>query len=201
MKINKDIFLEVNAQNKKSIAEFFIKHDLAVSEREIGKLLNIPSMTTHRILRDFEALNFINVSRVGTANVWKSNKNSYVYQTFKQLFDFYATVSSPLGSLIDLLKAYLSLPEVKKVILYGSIARGDEKQDSDIDICILVATLQVKEKIDSIVDQVAAKCLDLFGNRLEAYVLTKKEFEDQKNKKLVQAINKGLEVINNDRKA
>ena len=201
MKINKDIFLALSSQNKKSIAEFFIKHDLAISEREIGKLLNIPSMTTHRILREFEALNFINISRVGTANVWKLNKNSYVYQAFKQLFDFYKTVSSPLESLIDLFKAYLSLPEVKKVILYGSVARGEEKQESDIDICILVATLQAKAKIDSIVDQVAIKCLDLFGNRLEAYVLTKKEYGDLKNKKLVQAIKKGIEVINNDRKA
>ena len=64
-----------------------------------------------------------------------------------------------------------------------------------------MATLQVKAKIDSIVDQLATQCLDLFGNRLEAYVLTEKELKDLENKKLVQAINKGLEVINNDRKA
>jgi predicted nucleotidyltransferase len=198
MKINQDIFLALSSQNRKKIAEFFIKRSIAVSEREIGALLNIPSMTTHRILRDFEELNFINISRVGTANVWKVNKNSYAYHMFMQLFYFYDAAASPIKTLKEALRSHLSLKEVKKVILYGSVARGEEKQNSDIDVCILVTTQYAKEKIGPRVDQVSTKCLDLFGNRLEAYVLTEKEYKGLKNRKLVQAIKKGIEVINNE---
>ena len=63
-----------------------------------------------------------------------------------------------------------------------------------------MTTQQAKEKIDSIIDQAAIKCLDLFGNRLEAYILTEKEYRDLKNKKLAQTIKEGIGVISNERK-
>ena len=201
MKINQDIFLILNTANKKRLAEFFLNHNLVISEREIGKLLNIPSMSTHRILQDFAAINFINISRIGKANAWKANKNSYVYLMFKRVFDFYKSVSSPIERLKEVLRAHLVLPSVKKIILYGSVAKGEEKSDSDIDVCVLVASQQVKDKIEIVVDQAAIKCLDLFGNRLEVNVLTEKEYEKLKNKELMNAIGQGIEVISDERKA
>ncbi len=201
MKINQDIFLSIRSQSRKRIAEFFIRSDLAISEREIGKLLGIPSMTTHRILKNFEELHLISISRVGTANVWKVNKGSYAYHMYKQLFHFYKSAPSPIETLKEVLVSHLSLTEIKKVILYGPVARGKEKQNSDINVCIIVATQQAKENIKPAVDKASLKCLDLFGNRLETYVLTEEEYGSLQDKELARTINKGIEVDCNERKA
>ena len=56
----------------------------------------------------------------------------------------------------------LNHPEIKKIILFGSVARGDDTKNSDIDILILT-----KEKSEKIKKNVYSKASDVLLETME----------------------------------
>ena len=62
---------------------------------------------------------------------------------------------------IDFAKS-LNYPEIKKIILFGSVARGDDKKNSDIDILILTT-----EKTKKIKKDVYSKASDILLKTME----------------------------------
>lgn len=62
-------------------------------------------------------------------------------------------VRAALGELRERLEALLG-PRLRKVVLYGSRARGDADPDSDVDVAVVVAGLDSRMR-DRILDEVA----------------------------------------------
>ncbi|KZX10601.1 nucleotidyltransferase domain-containing protein [Methanobrevibacter filiformis] len=58
----------------------------------------------------------------------------------------------------------LNHPEIEKIILFGSVARGDDTEDSDIDVIIFVANERDEFKIN---DDVYTKVMDIVCNNME----------------------------------
>ncbi|KZX12344.1 nucleotidyltransferase family protein [Methanobrevibacter filiformis] len=52
----------------------------------------------------------------------------------------------------------LNHPEIEKIILFGSVARGDDTEDSDIDILIITSNVVVDLKIE---DDIYSKSFDI----------------------------------------
>lgn len=52
----------------------------------------------------------------------------------------------------------LNHPEIEKIILYGSVARDEDKEDSDIDILIIVSNIDDDLKIE---DDIYSKMFDI----------------------------------------
>ena len=61
---------------------------------------------------------------------------------------------------IDFAKS-LDHPEIEKIILFGSVARGEDTKDSDIDILIITKNIDDDIKIeDDVYDKAWDMCLD-----------------------------------------
>jgi len=58
---------------------------------------------------------------------------------------------------IDFAKS-LNHPEIEKIILFGSVARGDDTEDSDIDILIITTNIDDDLKIE---DDIYGKTFDI----------------------------------------
>lgn len=68
--------------------------------------------------------------------------------------------------------------KIIKIILFGSVARGDDTEDSDIDILIISNEW---EQIDSLItDEVFKIVLDT-QELISPYVLSEKQFNETKN--------------------
>jgi predicted nucleotidyltransferase len=52
----------------------------------------------------------------------------------------------------------LKHPEIEKIILFGSVARGDDGENSDIDILIITQNVDDELKIE---DDIASKAMDI----------------------------------------
>ena len=71
--------------------------------------------------------------------------------------------------------------QLKNIILYGSYARGDQKQDSDIDLAIILkGNIHPFKEIDRIIDQIYD--IELKYNLLiSVHPISEKKFENEKN--------------------
>ncbi len=86
----------------------------------------------------------------------------------------------------------LKFPEIKKIILFGSVARGEDNEDSDIDI-LIVSTKKTETK-----DKIMAKITDALlegGIYISAKVISQKEYENLKTTHFISTINKEGVVI------
>ena len=60
---------------------------------------------------------------------------------------------------------------------------------------MLVKDKESKKKLESHIDKLSNICLEAYGNRLAAYILTEQEIEQKKNLKIVSEINKGIQIF------
>ena len=86
----------------------------------------------------------------------------------------------------------MTKPVVSRVSLFGSLVAGQERDDSDIDLFIVVKTDKDKENIEPAIGELSAVCLDLFGNRLAPYILSQREWKAKKLLAVVKAAEKGM---------
>lgn len=81
----------------------------------------------------------------------------------------------------------LDYPEIKEIILFGSVARGEDKEDSDIDL--LVISSKKHETKDKLMKRVGAALLES-GVYISAKVISKKEYETLKDTHFISTIKK-----------
>jgi predicted nucleotidyltransferase len=151
--------------------------DRQFSINELSKTAKLPFTTTWKLVQKFERAQIVSVTLVG-----KSRAVKYVESPFSKLIEKMLMLSkSP---------QQLSLPELKRIIrakegvaegyLFGSVARNEEKLESDIDVALLV-----KRKID--VNSLMSDMYGKYGVKVVPITFdSKDEFDDfLKDKKKV----------------
>ena len=182
----------LNSPLKLKIISFLIKKDVLMSEREISRLLDVSHMSVNRTMRELEGINFVHPGRVGRAHIWRVNRRSYAYQVYSRVIESLADINSPMEDLKVTILANLPLPAIEKLVLFGSVAKQDERSDSDIDIFILVKDESDMAEIHASVEALSLICLERFGNTLSPYVLTRKGLREKEGLKLLSEIDSGI---------
>ena len=80
-----------------------------------------------------------------------------------------------------------SLTDIEKIILFGSVARGEDREDSDVDI-LIISRDKLKTK-----DKVIGKAMDILldeNTYISVKVITPQEFERLKNTHFISQIEK-----------
>ncbi len=92
---------------------------------------------------------------------------------------------------LNQLKAFCSMKDVKKVILFGSHAKSDESKKSDFDLVLIYDT--AKRFFDRYED--FSDLYPIFNDRLDLFLYTPSEWIMMSNRKFIQSINKTGIVI------
>ena len=194
MKFNVSPLDVLSSKTKAKIVKFLLTHKASMSEREIASVLKVSHMSVNRIMRELADMNFVHYVAVGKAHLWRVNRKSYVFKVLSEVIKG-SDIKSPLEELKKTILKHLPKTLIKKVTLFGSIAKESEKVDSDIDVFILVKDKQGKKKIDSSIDNLSNACVELYGNRLAPYVLTEREMRIKKNLKIISEVNRGVQIF------
>lgn len=111
------------------------------SINELAKTAKLPFTTTWKLVRKFEMARIADVSLIG-----KSRAVSYKESPFSGLvWKILAISKSPQALSVPELKRILAAKEgITEAYLFGSVARGMEKLESDVDIALLA-----KKRIDT----------------------------------------------------
>lgn len=194
MIFHKSLLTVLNSKTKQKIVSFLLKHEALMSEREIAAVSGVSHMSINRIMRDLAEMNFIHFVRAGRAHLWRVNRGSYAFHIFSGLFNTLAQKTAPVEDLKRTILDKLPLPSVENLILFGSVAMGTERFDSDIDLYIQVKDESKKQEIEQAVEGLVLFCLERYGNPLSPYILTEKEWKERNNLKLAEKIKKGIKI-------
>lgn len=185
----------IGSKAKIKILKYLFGHVASMSENELAKVIKISSMTINRLMKEMCDLNLVSMERVGNANVWSVNKESYTYIALSKIMGEISGVPAPLEHLKETLSANIPKELVKKIILYGSLAQGKSKVNSDIDLFILVKSQKEAEDLTPYIDKLSSLCLSLYGNRLAPYILTELQLQEKKKLPILKEIEKGIQII------
>ena len=185
----------IGSKAKLKILKYLFGQEASMSENELAKVIKISPMTINRLMKELRELNLVSMERVGNANVWSVNKASYAYVTLSKLMGEISGVPTPLEHLKETLSTNIPKELVKKVILYGSVAEGKTRVNSDIDLFILVKSQKESEQLTPHIDKLSSLCLSLYGNALAPYILTEAQLQEKKKLALLKEIEKGIRVI------
>lgn len=194
MKFHVSPFDLLSSRTKAKIVQFLLTHEASMSEREIASILEVSHMSVNRIMRELADMNFVHFVTAGKAHLWRVNRKSYAFTILSEVIKG-SDIRDSFEELKRTILKHLPKTLIRKVVLFGSIARGSEQANSDIDVFILVKDMQSKEKIEASIDKLSNACIELYGNRLAPYVLTEREMKNKKNLKIISEINRGIQIF------
>lgn len=168
------------------------------SEREIARLIGLSPGAVNRALKEFHDLNLITPMKVGNITTWRLNESSYAYEYLENFFSKLKSRETPLSDLVETVKILSRHSEIKKAILFGSVAEGRELPESDIDLFILVESEKNMKNIYKGLNDLnilETSCLIKYGNKLNLHIFTSDNMKNPKNKKILENVMKGIRVI------
>ena len=195
MKFHLSLLDVLNSKTKVKIIKFLLTHEASMSEREIASILKVSHMSVNRTIRELADINFVDYVVIGKAHLWKINCKSYAFRALSKLIKGILTIKEPLEELAATILKNLPKSFVKRIILFGSIAKGLEKVSSDIDVFILVKDKHARKRLEPKTAKLSKICLDRYGNRLAPYILTEQQFKRKKNLKVISEIHKGIQIF------
>jgi predicted nucleotidyltransferase len=155
--------------------------------REMAKLAGYSPTHTIAALKELEIIGVVNRRHAGNADLYSLNDRSAlasgvlspIFTWEQSLFDQLAHLySEALGN--DLLA----------IEIFGSVARGEEGEQSDVDLLIVIRDGADKGKAEERVAQASVEAASIFGNQFSPITVTKKELVNKRSKK--QGVWRGL---------
>lgn len=167
-----------------------------LTERRLAKYVGVSHVTVSRILQLLERDRLASSKRVGRANLWSLNRECYGYLALEPILAVFEKARSPRRVLQDVLLEFLPKNKIQSATLFGSVVDGTERDDSDIDLGIILRPgikaddPQFQKGIEGSVD----RCYRLFGRRLAPYVLSDADWKRKRNTPLVRQIENGEKI-------
>lgn len=177
---------------KVKVLLYLLSEGVPTSEHEIARILGVSHTAVNKTMKRFHELNIVLPMRIGNINAWKINEQSYAYGVLRNF-----RITPPIEHLKLAIQSSLgSYKHHITVTLIGSVAEGRELPNSDIDLLVIMKNPEHRKEIIKSITNLADRCMSLYGNKLSPIVLTLKEAEKPKNKKLLEeAEKKGIRVI------
>ena len=148
--------------------------------RELARLIGHSQNQTRLALEELERNGLV---------VWQSAGRSHLYSADKDniiITDLLEAGFRLEDNLLNQLAAGF-FEEVGKdlvsVVLFGSVAKGEEKPDSDVDLVVVVRDKVDLKSIEDLVAEASVKVAQRFGNQTTAIVVKKSDYEQKMKQK------------------
>jgi len=158
--------------------------------RRLAAELAMNPVTAHRALRELHQTTVLDFRKVGSHFLYSlRDDHCLVREILRPLFEREAHAQARL--LETLKRAFRTKlrSSVVAAATYGSLARGQERPTSDVDLLVLVSSVQAKRDVRESLDRVGETVMRTFGNPLALYVNTVREAQ--------QKARRGLPVFRN----
>jgi DNA-binding transcriptional ArsR family regulator len=166
---------------KVQILRFLCRRGGEWNGRRMAKELSLNPATTHRLLKELRQATLLDLKKIGNNLIYSLRDDHYlVREMLKPLFTREAAAVGRLkGLILDQLKADLR-GQVLSIALYGSVATGQARPGSDIDLLVLVKSDKVKERVREGLERSWRPIAKRFGNPVSFYVETLQRLQEKR---------------------
>jgi predicted nucleotidyltransferase len=157
----------------------------ALSGRELARRASASPSQANEHLRSLETQGVVRSQTIGRVHAWSLSPEHALADTLQRLFDEEPAISDQLRARLE---AVLRPLPIERAILFGSVARGDERAESDIDLFIETRGKAEKEEVAEALGRASQEFVLRFGNPLSNLILTRAEVERGYNPELLSSI-------------
>lgn len=151
--------------------------------RKLAATANVSISETAATVQQLEKYGILKIQPVGRSYLLTLNENGHILN--KVLRPLIRAEQSTLDALVSTLKANLDSAIIRSAVIFGSVAAGKEREDSDIDLLIISNNFEAASAIVSKTqDQVSLG----FNSRLSPMIMDEKELLKKKDDRLVRSI-------------
>ncbi len=144
--------------------------DRSFTLSELSRYSGVTRQGIIKVLDDLNGMNLVKLERIGSSIVIRLNRNEFINNILK----VYELEKNTLNILIEFIKSYFKDKNIISLALFGSVAKGEENFNSDIDLLIITKDKKLASQIS---EKCNLKTIDKFGNVLMPYILNKNEFK------------------------
>lgn len=160
--------------------------------RELARAAGVSPAQAARDLRSLSDAGIVEFEVQGRSFVWRLNVENALYPDLLLLFQREARLRRDLVHEISVI--FRTAP-IRRARLFGSVARGDEREDSDVDLFLEVERADQRPLIEDALARARERVWKKFGNPLAPLVYTASKASRPPNPALMAAIDRdGLEV-------
>jgi predicted nucleotidyltransferase/biotin operon repressor len=156
-----------------------------LSGRELARRVSASPSQVNEHLRSLAAQGVVRSQTLGRVHGWSLSTEHALADSLRQLFEVEPAL---LNELRTKLEATLRPLPVERAILFGSVARGEERPESDIDLFIETRGTTEKEQVADALSRASQKFALRFGNPLSNLILTRAEVGRGSNRELLVSI-------------
>lgn len=153
--------------------------------RELARVSRVSTAQTARDLDDLSDVGLVLREVKGKSYSWQVNPEHVLSGPLASLLIYEAGLKSQL--LREVRQATGRAP-IERAYLFGSVARGEERADSDVDLFVQVKDEAGKRRIQEAVDRIRTRVWNKFGNPVSFLVYTDIEIKRLSNPALVESI-------------
>jgi DNA-binding transcriptional ArsR family regulator len=147
--------------------------DMIFTGREIARNIGVASSNVSHALSELEKIGVLHSVAKGRSLLYRLNTKHILYE--RLLRDLFEREAGNLSYVLE--KLSLNWPrDIRSVICYGSVARGEENVSSDVDLCFVTRDSCNRSRVLRELDQMQAEFYLRTGNRFSPFVVSSLSF-------------------------
>lgn len=163
------------------------------SGRELARTSGLSAAQAARDLRELADSSLVAREVVGRSYSWQLNPHHVLTPVLGELFRREAELRSLL---ILEIASGLKGTKLDRARLFGSVSRGEERNDSDVDLFLEVPGAKERASAEEAVDRIRSSLWDRFGNPVSALIYTRAEVARPRNPALLRTLEEeGMSIL------
>lgn len=148
--------------------------------REIAGIIGCSHNAARSALEDLERSGLVIHRQAGRANLYSLDEDNVVVTDI--LSSAFLVEDGLLGEVASIISRWIG-SSLSSIILFGSIARGDEDQGSDIDVVVVLKDGADPDSKEESLADASLEVVRRFGNKLSPILETESGFEGKRKSK------------------
>jgi predicted nucleotidyltransferase/biotin operon repressor len=141
--------------------------------REIASIIGCSHNAARSALEDLELSGLVIHRQAGRANLYSLDENNVINTDI--LASAFLAEDRLLEDVAEIIFEGMG-DDLSSIILYGSVARGEEGKESDIDIVVVLEDSADPDSKEEAIADASIEVVRRFGNKLSPIVVTESEF-------------------------